>query len=143
MIVAILATCYDTFKGGHRGAQATAAALIHLHMAAVRGDAVTNCTIGFGVASLCAIAAVVVGHRPTTPPAPYGQLNAIAVLLCLHAATVYELPLLIAVAFGALDRRSNYLFAIVAVVGAAANPVEPPARVLVACCTLAAVAVLP
>lgn len=141
MLITILATCYDTFKGGRRGAQATAVALLNVHMSAVRASAWTQCTVGFGCASVCAIALVVLCRPQTVDPAPYGRLNAIAVLLCLHAATVYELPLLVAVGFGALDHSSSYFFAMVSVVAAAANPVEPPLRVLAASAVLGFAAV--
>jgi hypothetical protein len=132
LMTIIVATMYDTFKGGHRGAQATAAVSIQLLVATARAD-VTTCT---GALALCTLVglAVLILHRTTAAPLPrVTWLNALVVLLILPQAAPYDVMLLLAVACAPVDPKASYLFAIAAVCTAAANPITPPARVLLAC----------
>lgn len=143
LLVSLAGTIYDAFGGGHRGAQATAAGLVHVLLAGVRGDARGECASALGVCMLVGLAAVVCFHTPS--PRPAGRVTAVTgvvVVLCLPRATPYEVLLLLAVACAPLDPRGSYAFAAVATVAAAANPVEPFAAVLVGC-ALAAFAATP
>lgn len=142
LVTTLVTTTYDIFKGGQQGAQATAAVLVHILLATVRAGTTNTCQAGFGLASLLGFAMLAV--LPRVPPASatrLAQLNAAAVLLCLPYATIYELPLLMAVAYCTLDKRFSHLFAATAVLVAAANPDEPPARVLLGCAMIAFTAV--
>jgi hypothetical protein len=142
LVTTLVTTTYDVFRGGQQGSQATAAVLVHLLLATVRAGATTTCQTIFGLVSLFGFALMaMVPHVRPAGAMRLAQLNAPAVLLCLPYATVYEIPLLVAVAYGTLDKRFSHLFAAAAVLVAASNPEEPPARVLLGCAMLAFTAV--
>jgi hypothetical protein len=142
LVTTIATTTYDVFRGGQQGAQATAAVLVHLLLATVRAEQTTTCQAVLGSLSLLGFALMAAARSP--PPAHaarFAQLNAFAVLLCLPRATIYELPLLAAVGYCTLDKRFSPVFAVAAVLAAAANPEEPHTRVLLGCAMLAFTAV--
>jgi hypothetical protein len=137
LMTVLVATMHDTFKGGHRGAQATAAVMIQLLVATARAVEVTTCTGSLAVCTLVGVAVLVLHRAPSAVLKRITWLNAGVVILILPRSDLYEVPLLLAVACAPVDPKSSYVFAIFSVLAAAANPVAPPTRVMLGCAAVA------